>query len=165
MYIAEFVPQVARCLARLRRSSRADPSRRSREHREVRCLGLVPSGQEPVDRENATVRMSPPSRSNHFRRATVPRSSTTVSSARTTVVPISDHLPAVSVCVVDPVRSGARTRGKAPDKGVRIPRAMQLPCGAGSGPPRCPRATSRVRISGVNGRPALGISAEPGSVE
>ena len=74
-----------------------------------------------------------------------------------------DHPAAEPWVVVDPLGGAAR----APDAlGIRqlVDSSDATPVCSTSGATPTPLATSRVITSGVNGRPALGISALPGSV-
>ena len=85
-----------------------------------------------------------------------------ISSARTTVVPIAITRP--PSCRVSLMRSAvvAGTRYHS-GYGCSLASSDDTPVCSTSGVTPTPFATSRVTSSGVNGRPALGISALPGS--
>jgi hypothetical protein len=94
----------------------------------------------------------------------MPSASAADSSARTTVVPMAmTRPPAARVWFT----RSAVVRGTFTRSGYGSSSASReaTPVCSTSGATSTPLATSRVMTSGVNGRPALGISALPGSVE
>jgi hypothetical protein len=94
---------------------------------------------------------------------TTPASSAALSRARTTVVPMAmTRPPAARVAFTRPAVTG----GTFTCSGYGSSSASReaTPVWRTSGVTPTPLAISRVSTSGVKGRPALGISAEPGSV-
>ena len=160
--VAELVPQVAlgqrRGVGALEQLAAGDRL----EHRQVRRLGLVPSGEQAVDRADRAVR-----RDHGLGPATAGVDLATLVDHRLEGPhhggADGDDAAALAAGVVDPAGRG----GWDPEVlGVgRLEASSEAtPVCSTIGVTPTPLATSRVSTSGVNGRPALGISAEPGSV-
>src|SRR3954452_16137492 len=94
---------------------------------------------------------------------TRPRASATVSSDRTTVVPMATTRPPLRCVSFTRCDVCAGTR-KYSAYGASWDSSDDTPVCNTTGAMPTPLATSRVMTSGVNGRPALGISALPGSL-
>ena len=147
--------------------SNHEDARRIAEHERIRFVHLPvtpetkpaqaagPSAQSP--RSGVTIRFVQPSPA-----VTVPSGRATVSTARTTVVPTAMTRPPHSRTAFTSLAVSRGTR-KRSAYGRSRRSCEETPVWSVIGATRTPSATSRVISSGVNGRPALAISALPGS--
>ena len=157
--VAELVPQVSGLAAPRGRRDRgattdvlaAGGGDHLFEHRQMRGVRLVEAGDHAVHRTQRPIRRDHEARPALAGRRG-PRSSVTVSSARTTVVPTAIDAMACAPRRVDALGRFRAARDRTPRTAARDLPGWRRRCGAAAARSGCRCETSRVTSSGVNGR-------------